>query len=228
MHHQRRLIVLAILVVAGLLAAGYSWWTARDSDLNRVTAAGMLEAERVVIASEVTGRVTQVLVNRGAPVERGQPLVRLDDAELRRRYLQAPAGGPEQQLLRLQLDKLEIRSPTDGIVAERAIEPGEVALAGAPLLTIERPGEITLVMYVSERQIGRVKLGQTVTLTTDSFPGEPFTGRIEFIAPRAEFTPRNVQTPKDRALLVYAVRARVDNSGGRLKSGMPVDALVIE
>jgi HlyD family secretion protein len=227
MRHRPPIPVL-VLLVAGLLAAGYYWWTTRDGDLNQVTASGMLESERIVVASEVTGRVTQVLVARGAPVERGQPLVRLDDAELRRRFLQAPAGGPEQQLLRLQLDKLEIRSPTDGIVAERAIEPGEIALAGAPLLTIERPDEMTLVMYVSERQIGRVKLGQAVTLTTDSFPGVPFTAHIDYIAPRAEFTPRNVQTPKDRALLVYAVRARVDNPDGRLKSGMPVDALVVE
>lgn len=158
---RHRLIPIALLLTAGLIYAGYSWWMTRDSDPNRLTGSGMLEGDRVVIASEVSGRVAQVLVERGALVERGQPLVRLDDAELRRRYRQAPAGGPEQQLLQLQLDKLELRAPTDGVIAERAIEPGEIALAGAPLLIIERPGEMTLVMYISERQIGRISLGQT-------------------------------------------------------------------
>lgn len=228
MHPPRALIPLTILLTLGLAYVGYQWWTTKDIDPNRLAAAGTIEGDRVVIAAEVPGRVALVLVERGAVVERGQPLVRLDDTELQRRFAQAPAGGPEQQLLKLQLAKLELKAPVSGIIAERAIEPGEVAMAGAPLLVIERAEEVTLVMYISERLIGRVQLGQPVQMTTDSFPGTTFTGRVEYIAPRAEFTPRNVQAPKDRALLVYAVRARVPNPDRLLKPGMPVDAVLEE
>ena len=121
-----------------------------------------------------------MLVDRGALVESGQPLVRLDDADLRLKFLQAPAGGPEQQQLQLLLGKLTLKAPIAGVVSARAIEPGELAVAGAPLLTIDRLDEVELILYVSERQIGRVQIGQAVALTTDSFPGRPFPGQVEF------------------------------------------------
>jgi HlyD family secretion protein len=226
MRHRIIPLVLVLTLVAGY--AGYQWWRARDADSGRLTAAGMLQGDQVAVAAEVAGRVTQVLVRRGDAVERGQVLVRLDDAELRRRFRLAPSGSPEQQLLQLQLDKLELKAPIAGIIAERAVEPGEVAVPGAPLLIVERLDVVELVMYVSERQIGRVALGQLVTLTTDSFPGRTFTGRVDYISPRAEFTPRNVQAPEDRALLVFAVRAQVSNPDHALKPGMPVDAILAE
>jgi HlyD family secretion protein len=229
MHRPPRPVIALLLL--GLLAglyAGYQWWTTRGLEPNRLTAAGTLEGEQVVVAAELTARVVRVLVERGSLVEAGQPLLQLDDSELQRRYRQAPAGGPEQQLLQLQLDKTIVRAPGRGLIAERAVEPGEIAVLGAPLLIIERAEAISLILFVSERQIGRVGYGQTVRLTTDSLAGQTFTGVIDYISPRAEFTPRNVQTPKDRSLLVFAVRARVPNLDGRLKPGMPVDAEIVE
>src|SRR5688500_13019504 len=105
---RHRLIPLALVLTLVLGYAGYQWWTTRDTDPNRLAAAGMLEGDQVTVAAEVPGRVTQVLVERGDYVERGQVMVRLDDADLRLRFRQAPAGGPEQQQLQLQLAKLEL------------------------------------------------------------------------------------------------------------------------
>lgn len=226
--HHRVIRVLIVAVALCLAAAGYLWWAGRAPVADGLAATGMLEGTRVVIASEVSARVVQVSVARGASVERGQTLVQLDDRDLRLRQRQAPANGPEQQTLALQLEKLELRAPVDGIIAERAIEPGELAMPGAPLLLIERPRDLRLVMYVSEGQIGRVRVGQAVTFTADSLPNERFAGQVESIGASAEFTPRNVQAPKDRALLVFAVWARVNDDSGRLKPGMPVDAVITE
>jgi multidrug resistance efflux pump len=223
-----RVIPIILVLTLGLGYLGYQWWTTRDTDPNRLAATGSLEGTTVVVASEMAGRVSQVLVERGATVEQGQPLVRLDDTELRRRFIQAPAGGPEQALLKIQLEKLTLRAPAGGVISARAIEPGEVVAPGAPLLTIERTEDIKAILYVSERLIGRMHIGQAVSLTTDSFPGVAFSGQIDYIAPRPEFTPRNVQAPRDRALLVFEVRARVPNADGRLKAGMPIDAVVAD
>jgi HlyD family secretion protein len=216
-----RVIPIILVLTLGLGYLGYQWWTTRDTDPNRLAATGSLEGTTVVVASEMAGRVSQVLVERGATVEQGQPLVRLDDTELR-------AGGPEQALLKIQLEKLTLRAPAGGVISARAIEPGEVVAPGAPLLTIERTEDIKAILYVSERLIGRMHIGQAVSLTTDSFPGVAFSGQIDSIAPRPEFTPRNVQAPRDRALLVFEVRARVPNADGRLKAGMPIDAVVAD
>lgn len=229
MHHlPRPAIALIVLALVAGLYSGYQWWQTKDHDPNRLTAAGTIESDRVVVAAEVTGRVVRVLADRGALVEAGQPLIMLDDSELQRRYRQVPAGGPEQQLLQLQLDRFIVRAPMTGSISVRSIEPGEMALLGAPLMTIDRRGAADLILYLSERQIGRVSLGQTVTITTDALPGQRFAGTIDFISPRAEFTPRNIQAPKDRALLVFAVRARIDNPEDRLKPGMAVDAEIAE
>jgi HlyD family secretion protein len=230
MRHRppRPLIALLVLAILGLAYVGYQWWTTKDIDPNQLVASGTLEGRPVMVAAETPGRVAQVLVDRGALVESGQPLIRLDDADLRLKYLQAPAGGPEQQQLQLQLGKLTLKAPIAGVVSVRAIEPGEMAVTGAPLLTIDRLDEVELILYVSERQIGRVQIGQSVALRTDSFPGRTFTGQVESINATAEFTPRNVQAPKDRALLVFGVHVRVPNPGGLLKPGMPVDAVIQE
>jgi HlyD family secretion protein len=89
---------------------------------------------------------------------------------------------------------------------------------------IERPW---LRGYISETQLGRVKLGQKVKLTTDSYPGKEYWGRVSFIASQAEFTPKQIQTKEERVKLVYRVKIDVDNKSRELKSNMPVDAEIV-
>jgi HlyD family secretion protein len=122
--------------------------------------------------------------------------------------------------------KMALRAPCDGIVSGRAVEAGEMAAPGAPLLTIADIGEVTLTVYVPETQIGRVRLGQEAVVTVDSYPGRGFVGQVTHIADRAEFTPRNVQTKEERVNTVFAVSITLPNPEQRLKPGMPADALL--
>ncbi len=129
-------------------------------------------------------------------------------------------------LMDVQIAKLALTAPMDGIVTSRSAQVGETATAGAPLLTIANLDEVTLVIYIAENRIGQVQLGQEVEVQVDSFPGRAFVGRVASIAGEAEFTPRNVQTQEERVNLVFAVKVHIPNSDHALKPGMPADATI--
>ena len=136
---------------------------------------------------------------------------------------QVDAAQAALGVLQVQLEKLVLDAPTDGIVLERLIEPGEVVLPSRPLITMARLDHLTITVYVPEDRYGEIKLGQTAGLVVDSFPGETFTAMVIHIADEAEFTPRNVQTAEGRRSTVYAIKLAIDNPAGRLKPGMPGD-----
>jgi multidrug resistance efflux pump len=130
------------------------------------------------------------------------------------------------RLMDVQIAKLALTGPMDGIVTSRSAQVGETATAGAPLLTIANLDEVTLVIYIAENRIGQVQLGQEVEVRVDSFPGRAFVGRVASIAGEAEFTPRNVQTQEERVNLVFAVKVHIPNGDHALKPGMPADATI--
>jgi HlyD family secretion protein len=111
-----------------------------------------------------------------------------------------------------------------GVVLVKAAEPGEVLAAGTTVVTLGNLAKPWLRGYINEKDLGRVKLGTTVNVTTDSFPGKVYNGRITFIASEAEFTPKQIQTQEERVKLVYRIKIEIDNSNGELKSNMPADA----
>jgi HlyD family secretion protein len=114
-----------------------------------------------------------------------------------------------------------IAAPSAGVVTSRLVEPGELVTAGAPLVILMDLDRAWVNAYVEETVVPTLKLSANVTIVTDA--GDRLPGQIAFIAPRAEFTPRNVQTAAERARLVYRVRVTLDNRAGILKPGMPVD-----
>ena len=116
-----------------------------------------------------------------------------------------------------------VHSPLAGLVLYRHVEPGEIASAGAPLVTVIDPEHLQLTVYVPEDRYGRIQMGQVLPVTVDSFPGETFQGTVTHIAEKAEFTPRNVQTTDNRKTTVFAIRLDLAPSGGKLKPGMPAD-----
>jgi HlyD family secretion protein len=103
------------------------------------------------------------------------------------------------------------------------VETGEIAAPGMPLLVIADLDHAWANLFVPEPLIPRVMLGQSATVFTDA-GGPGLEGKVTYVSPQAEFTPRNVQTPDERSKLVYRIKVSVDNSAGVLKQGMPVDA----
>lgn len=130
-------------------------------------------------------------------------------------------------LIKTQMDKLTVRAPQDGVVLTRSVQPGEVIQAGMTTMTIAKLDTLKVTVYISEDRYGKVKLGQSVDLSTDSFPGETFTATVTRIADQAEYTPRNVQTKEERQTTVYAIELTVEDADGKLKPGMPVDVTFV-
>ena len=123
----------------------------------------------------------------------------------------------------VQLGKLVIRAPADGVVLARNVEPGEVVLVGATALSLGQLDRLTITVYLPENRYGEVKLGDKASVNVDAFPSAVFFATVTRIADQAEFTPRNVQTAEGRQTTVYAVQLTVDNPAGLLKPGMPAD-----
>jgi HlyD family secretion protein len=128
------------------------------------------------------------------------------------------------QLAEIQLAYTELRAPFSGIVVNRALEPGEVVSAGQEVLSVADLSTVDLKVFVGETEIGKVKPGQRVDVKTDTFPDKVYAGTVAFISPEAEFTPKIIQTHKERVKLVYLVKIAVPNPDIELKSGMPADA----
>ncbi|MBM2824692.1 MAG: secretion protein HlyD family protein [Dehalococcoidales bacterium] len=130
-------------------------------------------------------------------------------------------------VMKIQLSKTSLVSPVSGVVAARYAEVGEMAKPGAPVLTITELDTVTLTAYVPESKIGLVKLGQKVLVSLDSHPTDSFPGKVVYISPQAQFTPRNVQLKEEREKTVFAVKIRLDNPDQKLKPGMPADARIV-
>jgi HlyD family secretion protein len=124
----------------------------------------------------------------------------------------------------IQLDHAELRAPYAGIVLSRNLEPGEVVTPSQEVIAIADLSTVDLKLFVAETEIGRIAPGQPVAVKIDTFPEKTYAGRVAYISPQAEFTPKIIQTHKERVKLVYLVKVSVPNPNFELKSGMPADA----
>ena len=129
-------------------------------------------------------------------------------------------------LSRVNLDYTVLHAPLAGVVTVRQAELGEVVSPGSPVVTIADLDHPWLRAYIAETDLGRIHWGQDATVTTDTYPGKQYHGRISFISSTAEFTPKSVQTEKERVTLVYRIKIDLDNPNHELKPGMPADARI--
>jgi HlyD family secretion protein len=130
------------------------------------------------------------------------------------------------RMAQITLGYTVLRAPFSGTVSVRDTELGEVMAPGAPVVTMADLEHVWLRAYIDETELGRIHWGQQAIVTTDSFPGREFHGHISFLSPEAEFTPKSVETHKERVTLVYRVKIDLDNPQYLLKPGMPADATI--
>ena len=149
---------------------------------------------------------------------------RPDAVRQARARVDASAAG--RALSETRLSQAVLTSPMAGVVLSKHAEPGEMLSAGAPVVTVARMDEVWLRGYIPETELGRVKLGQQARVSIDTWPGRVFEGRVSFISSEAEFTPKNVQTEKERVKLVYRIKITLPNPKAELKPGMPADAVL--
>jgi HlyD family secretion protein len=168
-----------------------------------------------------------------------------EDVERARQNLELVREGPRLQTIEAQravvaqahaqvslteatLSNAVISAPFSGIVTLRHREPGETVSPGAPVLTLLDPEDRWVRIYVREDQIGRVQLGLSARITSDTYPDRGYEGEVVFIGSEAEFTPRNVQTPEERIKLVYPVKIRITGDANfELKPGIPADVVLV-
>jgi len=202
MNHNKRVIIPIVIVIA-LLSYGVYYVLQTYARGQEVVVSGTIEATEIHLGTQKGGLVKQVYASEGEMVGEGQLLVEIKPA----------SGGSTEK----------VNTPIAGVLLIRAIEPGEIATPGGTLLVVGNLSTLTLTVYVPEDLYGRVSLGQSYSVSVDSFPERTFSGRVTHIADQAEFTPRNVQTVQGRKNTVYAVRLTLENPDLALKPGMPAD-----
>lgn len=129
-------------------------------------------------------------------------------------------------LAQTRLDQTRLVSTLDGVVLSHHAEAGEFVAAGTPVVTVADTVHMWVRAYLNEPDLGRLRLGQKVTVRTDAAVNRTHEGTVAFISSEAEFTPKTVQTTKERVRLVYRVKIDVLNPRDELKTGMPADVIV--
>ena len=187
-----------------------------------------LYAKEVIPKRELDGARAANDQARASVSERRQALQLLRKGARRERIDEARARlkGAQAQLAAAQerLGYATLPAPISGVALSKSAEAGEQVAAGTPVVTLGDMEHCWLKGYIPEAELGRVKLGQAARVTTDSYPGRAFTGTVSFISSEAEFTPKSVQTEKERVKLVYRIKISLSNPRMELKPGMPADA----
>jgi HlyD family secretion protein len=201
------------------------------------SAAAALQSAKEREALVLAGPREEQIAAQVAQVERARAAVRLAEAnsiEMKRREQELATRRAEESRSKASLSLIDTQladtvaiSPVDGVVLVKAADVGEVLAPGTTVVTIGDIDHPWLRGYVNETDLGKVKLGSKVKVTTDSYPGKTYNGRVTFIASEAEFTPKQIQTQQERVKLVYRVKIELENPNHELKLNMPADAEIV-
>ena len=217
---------------------------ARPQEIRRAEAELAAAEASAREASASFDRIKQLLAQQlASPQQRDDAEAALDSARARvsvaRESLALVKAGPREETIALaraelaaaeanlalaqkDLDDTRLLAPVDGVIRARILEPGDIAAPQKPVFTLARRDPVWVRAYLSETELGRVKPGMAAGVESDSFPDKRYPGRVGYISPTAEFTPKTVQTSDVRSSLVYQVRIIVDDPDEELRLGMPV------
>lgn len=200
------------------------------------TAASLNRAEEGLALVKEGPRTEQIAASR-AQLAQARAALQVSEAarlDIRRREQEVATRKAEIEraqaqvgMTRTQVEDTVAASPIDGVVLVKSADVGEVLAAGTTVLTIGDIARPWLRGYIREQDLGRVKIGVKATITSDSYPDKRYVGKVSFIASEAEFTPKQIQTPEERARLVYRVKIDLENPRQELKLNMPVDAVIV-
>lgn len=189
-----------------------------------------LRAEGIVAQGELD-RLNTLLANaRGLRDQAAAQLAELREGfrveEIEQAHAELQRATADLALAELDLARCQLFAPAAGRVLSKSREAGEIVAPGTTIVTLGDLSRPWVNVYVGERNLGKVRLGMAAQVTVDSFPDQPFHGKVTFVSDRAEFTPKNIQTPDERVKLVYRVKVEVETRDEALKPGMPADTVI--
>ena len=217
-------------VIIGILSFVLVCGCAQQKNIKDLTFSGTMELTEHVLGAKVAGRLTTLNVDEGDLVQKGQLLATLERFDQTKKDYEREAvlyksGGADQQSLeyaQLTMEDQEIVSPIDGVVLVKDVETGEIIPAGGGVVVIGDPKDQWLKIYVSEDMVHQLSIGQQASITVDGCR-QPYKGHVTFISDKAEFTPRNVQTPEERVTQTFAIKIAVDDADENLHAGVAAD-----
>jgi len=173
---------------------------------------------------EVRDQAYAAMRQSNAAYERDQALQRAAQRQVDLAFANIDNARESLKLAQIILDHTVLRAPFDGVITVRQAELGEIMVPGTPVITMADLDHIWLRAYINETDIGKIRLDQPAKVTTDTYPGKIYKGRVSFISSSAEFTPKSVETHAERVTLVYRIKIDIDNPSHELVPGMPADA----
>lgn len=183
-------------------------------------------SEQGYMSADARDLAAAALKESQAALERDRALQAAAERNVELAHANVRNAAEALKLSQIEESYTTLTAPIDGVILVRQAEVGEVVSPGTPIVTLADIDHVWLRAYVNEPDIGRVRFGQAAVITADNYAGKRYRGRVSFIAEKAEFTPKSVETHAERVTLVYRIRIDVDNPEHELVPGMPADAQV--
>jgi HlyD family secretion protein len=179
-----------------------------------------------IISGDQRDHTDTALKQSGAAMQRDRAMERSAQQDIEVAKANIRNASENLQLAKIMLGYTTLRAPFAGVILTRQTELGEVMQPGTPVVTLADLDHVWVRAYVAETDLGRIRWGQAATVHTDTYPDKAYPGQISFISSEAEFTPKSVETHKERVTLVYRIKIDVENPRHELKPGMPADATI--
>ena len=179
-----------------------------------------------VISGDQRDHTETALKQSNAAIQRDLAMERSAQQDIEVAKANIRNASENLKLATIMLGYTTLRAPFSGVILTRQTELGEVMQPGTPVVTLADLDHVWLRAYVVETDLGRIRWGQAATVHTDTYPDRAYPGQISFISSEAEFTPKSVETHKERVTLVYRIKIDVENPRHELKPGMPADATI--